>query len=39
MANATGARVKMNDNTYTNGILDQQKKNCKENTIFYTSWN
>ena len=30
MANATGASVKMNEKMYTNGILDQQKKNYKE---------
>ena len=29
MAKATGASVKINDNTYTNGMLDQQKKNWK----------
>ena len=30
MAKATGASVKINENIYTNGILHQQKKNCKE---------
>ena len=33
MAKATGAILKMNDSIYTNGMLDQQKKNCKNTTI------
>ena len=36
MAKATGAILKMNDSIYTNGMLDQQKKNCKNTTTILT---
>ena len=33
MAKATRATLKMNENIYTNGILDQQKKTAKKYAV------